>query len=70
VWVSRRGLCVGVGSFITAGGQDGEEQDLTAFEDLDYAVEYARGLHAALEAAGYDSELLIDPVDLGAGGSG
>jgi hypothetical protein len=66
VSVSRRGLCVGIGSFTVAAGRDGEEPDLTPFEDLEYAVEYTRGLHAALEAAGYDTELLIDPADLGA----
>ena len=39
----------------------GEEPDLTPFGNLDYAAEYTGELHAALQAAGYDAELLTDP---------
>jgi hypothetical protein len=58
-------LCIGVGSFTTAGANDEDEPALTAFEDLDYAAVCARELHAALRTTGYDTELLVDPADLG-----
>ena len=49
---SRRALCIGVGSFTPAGAANGDEPELTAFEDLDYAASCTRGLEAALRAGG------------------
>jgi hypothetical protein len=61
VWEgSRRALCLRVGSFTPVGADDGDESNLTPFGALDYAAEYTRELHAALRAAGYDAELVVD----------
>ncbi|MGH3980313.1 MAG: hypothetical protein ACRDRZ_15125, partial [Pseudonocardiaceae bacterium] len=38
---------------------------MTRFEGLDYAAGYTRELHAALRAAGYDADLVVDPAVLG-----
>jgi hypothetical protein len=62
---SRRALCIGVSSFAPIGANDGDEPDLTPFEGLDYAAEYTRELHAALQVAGYDADLAVDPANLG-----
>lgn len=63
---SRRALCIGVGSFTPSGGDGAEEPDLSPFGELDYAAGCAVGLCAALEAAGYEAELVTDPAKLSA----
>jgi hypothetical protein len=62
----RRGLCIGVGSFTPAGADDDEEPDLSPFQDLEFAAAYTRELHAALQAADYETALLVDSTRLGA----
>ncbi len=62
---SRRALCIGVGRFVAPETDGADEPDLPRFEDLDYAAEYTSALHAALQGAGYDSALAVEPAELG-----
>lgn len=62
----RRALCIGVGSFTRSGDDEAEEPDLSPFDELEYAADCAAGLHVALEAAGYEAELITDPAKLSA----
>jgi hypothetical protein len=55
-----------VASFTLVGADDSNEPDMPPYEDLDYAVECTRDLHAALVAAGYDAKLMVNPAALGA----
>jgi hypothetical protein len=57
---SRRALCIGVGGFTSNGADDGQEPDLCAFADLDFAADCTRELYAALVTAGYDAEIIVD----------
>jgi hypothetical protein len=61
---SRRALCIGVRSFTSVAVDDGDEPDLTSFEDLDFDQGCILELHDALARAGYDVDLVTDPAVL------